>query len=351
MQKLLGLILACVLTIPILSDVVKVNAQDTQGHYDLYMSVDDFDADFKTLGKSYISPSIYVPYSVSTAEDSYNLTKTETSDVVTIKADGYAFNPEYSFITLTNAVEAYFDADKATFVRDNFDYTQFGVSGEKEKTVGDCTFRFLKGNGHTGFKLDITRAGIFSDLDNTLDTSAIARMYGEGIIKGVGDGKFEPNRDVTRAEFAVMFARLMGYSADKDESLDDERFEDIKSGDVNQSWYIGEVNYMAEQGLIMGYPLANGNFAYLPNNNISREEMYVIAHRYLLNNGGVTRLEIYDNYFVNDIDQVSDWAADAIDAMLHAGMIRTRGESIEPKSAAMRLEAAEMFDKAREYTR
>lgn len=40
-------------------------------------------------------------------------------------------------------------------------------------------------------------------------------MFDKGIITGYEDGSFKPNNTITRAEFAAMVCRMMGYASDE----------------------------------------------------------------------------------------------------------------------------------------
>ena len=87
-------------------------------------------------------------------------------------------------------------------------------------------------------------------------------------IKGYGDNKFEPNKTITRAEVAMIFARL---SLNKS-TAGAQQFKDVKAGD----WYKTAVDIIARQGVIKGYE--DGTFK--PNQLITRREFAVIAARY-----------------------------------------------------------------------
>ena len=87
-------------------------------------------------------------------------------------------------------------------------------------------------------------------------------------IKGYGDNKFEPNKTITRAEVAMIFARL---SLNKS-TAGAPQFKDVKAGD----WYKTAIDIIARQGVIKGYE--DGTFR--PNQPITRREFAAIAARY-----------------------------------------------------------------------
>ncbi len=63
---------------------------------------------------------------------------------------------------------------------------------------------------------------IFIDVDeNAWYKNAVNTLASEGIIAGVGNGKFEPERDVTRAEFTAMAMRFAGEKAEGENIFSD----------------------------------------------------------------------------------------------------------------------------------
>ena len=87
-------------------------------------------------------------------------------------------------------------------------------------------------------------------------------------IKGYGDNTFGPNRTITRAEVAMIFARLSINQSVSGAP----QFTDVKAGD----WYKKAVDIVARQGVVKGYE--DGTFR--PNQPITRREFAAIAARY-----------------------------------------------------------------------
>jgi hypothetical protein len=89
-------------------------------------------------------------------------------------------------------------------------------------------------------------------------------------IGGYPNGTVRPNGDITRAEVAIIFYRLIKYT---DKGLPyDNVFTDVADGD----WYAHEVSYLAELGIMQGY--SNGTFR--PNAKITREEFATVISRF-----------------------------------------------------------------------
>ncbi len=92
-----------------------------------------------------------------------------------------------------------------------------------------------------------------------------------GIIKGYSDNTFRPDDNVTRAEAAAIFARLIADK--KNESVKGTpSFKDTP----NNKWYSAFVGYLEKYNIISGYE--DGTFR--PDESITRAEFVTIAVRY-----------------------------------------------------------------------
>ena len=97
---------------------------------------------------------------------------------------------------------------------------------------------------------------------------AVNVLASMGIIKGVGEGQFAPERTITRAEFAAIATRFA--NASNEGGLD---FTDIGS----DAWYYSAVLTAVNYGWINGYP--DGSFK--PNNTITRAEVVIVVNNML----------------------------------------------------------------------
>lgn len=98
--------------------------------------------------------------------------------------------------------------------------------------------------------------------------NAISTLSNMGIINGYDDGSFQPNASITRAEFTAIATRFFDYTAEYDGA-----FNDVASG----SWYADYVQTAVDMGLVDGYP--DGGFH--PNSYITRAEAVTIVNRVL----------------------------------------------------------------------
>lgn len=98
--------------------------------------------------------------------------------------------------------------------------------------------------------------------------NAVSTLSNMGIINGYEDGTFQPNASITRAEFTAIATRFFDYTAEYDGA-----FNDVASG----SWYADYVQAAVDMGLVDGYP--DGGFH--PNSYITRAEAVTIVNRVL----------------------------------------------------------------------
>ncbi|HEY8363492.1 MAG TPA: family 10 glycosylhydrolase [Tissierellaceae bacterium] len=163
---------------------------------------------------------------------------------------------------------------------------------------------------------------------------AIDSLYERKIINGVGNGKFEPSKNITRADFLIMVMNF--YSISPEETIED-NFSD--AGNKYYTKYLGTAKKM---GLIYGV----GNNQYHPEKNMTRQDMFVILYRIQnmlgktnenMNNGKKTFEEF------NDIDKIDDYAVEALKSFVNKGIIQGDGNKLHPKSLATRAETAQVL--------
>jgi len=107
----------------------------------------------------------------------------------------------------------------------------------------------------------------FSDVASHWAKSSINDMGSRMVISGVGNNNFEPDRDITRAEFSAIAVRALGFTP----GIGDKTFSDV----ANTAWYYGYIQTAAANGIITG--CSDGSFA--PNDKITREQAMTIIAR------------------------------------------------------------------------
>lgn len=89
-----------------------------------------------------------------------------------------------------------------------------------------------------------------------------------GLMNGVGDGKFNPDGTVTRAMLATVLYRQAGSPDVQNASA----FPDVNPGE----WYGKAIAWAADAGIVTGYP--DGTFD--PNKAVTRQELATMFYRY-----------------------------------------------------------------------
>ena len=162
---------------------------------------------------------------------------------------------------------------------------------------------------------------------------SVEKAVVQGLVTGVGGGKFEPSRTLNRAEFTTMLWRMAGSPKAENAA----GFRDVEPG----TWYSDAIDWAAEQGYVTG----TGDSAFSPNASISRQEAVTILFRY---SGGVSGAELmfssmYDSQFT-DSDSIAPWAESALDWAIYRGVITgTSQTTVSPTATATRAEAAALF--------
>ncbi|MCR8659764.1 carbohydrate-binding domain-containing protein [Paenibacillus endoradicis] len=109
----------------------------------------------------------------------------------------------------------------------------------------------------------------FTDVNsNDVSYNAIKSLYEQGIMIGTSSTRFSPNSPVTRASAITTLGRLL-----KIEQAESSSFNDV----VKNSWYSGYVGWAAQSGIVIGD--GKGNF--MPNANVTVEQMKLIISRYV----------------------------------------------------------------------
>lgn len=106
-------------------------------------------------------------------------------------------------------------------------------------TVGSVSWKDLSLTGENG------RALLFSDIDTNAAKASILRMANAGYLEGVGNGLFQPDATVTRAQMAEMTRRLLKLPIESYEGL----FSDVLEGD----WFASCTEAVCRSGIMVGY--------------------------------------------------------------------------------------------------
>lgn len=184
----------------------------------------------------------------------------------------------------------------------------------------------------------ISNAVRFEDMDGHWAEATVTDMGARMIVQGSGDGKFDPDRNITRAEFAALLVRGLGLGA----SEYDGGFTDVAGKD----WYSGVVQTAYEYGLIGGFE--DGGFR--PNEMLTREQaMRIIAEAMKLTGLAAHLTErpaedVLQAY--GDASEIAPWALSGIASSVQAGIVSGRdGGKLAPKAYMTRAEVAAIIQR------
>ena len=115
---------------------------------------------------------------------------------------------------------------------------------------------------------NMTKSNGYNDMkDGAWYTCAVSTLSKMGIIKGYEDGSFKPDASISRAEFAAIAARF-----DPDGNKTPATFSDVSS-----HWAKDEISIAANHGWVKGYE--DGSFK--PDQKITRAETMTLVNRVL----------------------------------------------------------------------
>ena len=148
-----------------------------------------------------------------------------------------------------------------------------------------------------------------------------------GLMGGYGNGRFGPNDNLSRAQFAqILFNKegrpVVNYLL---------RYNDVADG----AWYTEAVRWATSQGVVSGY----GNGMFGPNDNITREQLAVMLWRYA-GSPAATEKELH----FTDADKASGYALEALRWAVENGVMGGYGNGqLAPQGLATRAQVAQML--------
>ncbi len=205
---------------------------------------------------------------------------------------------------------------------------ELGVEGEKVKCCTVCS-EIRETESIPALKKEMT----FTDVKaEHWYYNAVEYCFMEGIISGVGDNKFAPQTELSRA----MLVRILWNMEDCPKPTGD-YFTDIGT----DRWYTDAVNWAAENGIVAGMDSEH----FCPEDSITREQLAAIMQRYSAYLGNDTSARA-DLYGYDDSDKISSWAYESMQWAVSTGLISGRSETIlAPKGTATRAETAQIIYK------
>ncbi|MDR0268193.1 S-layer homology domain-containing protein [Paenibacillus sp.] len=203
------------------------------------------------------------------------------------------------------------------------------VSVHDVKLVDSKLNAAAAGKAEISIENSITSTTIaLKDIEGHWAKDSIQEAVRQGWITGYANGTFQPNKEVTRTEFAAMLIRALG-----DNSTD--RSQPLKFTDVQQipPWARPLVEAAVLRGIMNGYE--NGSFG--PGKLITRAEMATMAIRSL---NLAEAVKNSDQPSFADNNQIPAWAKPYAAAVEQKGIMKGRsGNMFAPGAHATRAEA------------
>lgn len=176
---------------------------------------------------------------------------------------------------------------------------------------------------------------LYADTEGHWSERYINTATEKGLFKGDENGFFNPDEDVTRAQFVTVLWRMAGSpTAD----VVDAPFADISSQSE-------EFKTAIAWGYTNGYINGTSATTFEPDENLTREAAVKILHAY---SGGQSGIElvfsfIYDGYF-KDSNQISGWAKPSVYWGIYYKMLSgTSADTLSPQGTATRAQLAKIL--------
>ena len=274
----------------------------------------------------------------------YKEAAVKADDEFTVVVNNYRYNGGGNYVAWLNEHGCKFianDPDRVIYS------TQFDMlQGEDEGQARTLLTRYIedqtKTNGGIEPKIDSTWKLIdgtgdedrnpFEDVKETdWFYDIVMEMVKAGVVNGKTPTTFEPNSNVTRAEFVTMLYRYDGENKVDAPFV----FTDVEK----DFWYTDPIAWAAANGIVNGMTPTT----FEPDTQITREQIVTILYRYA-KYANLDTTASDDLSAFADADKVSDWALDAMKWAVANGIVNGDEKSrINPQDYATRAEAVAMI--------
>lgn len=176
------------------------------------------------------------------------------------------------------------------------------------------------------------KAASFADVKETdWFHAAVQYAAANGFFSGTSATTFSPNGTMTRGMFVTVLARMAGVKA-ADYSAADNGFTDVSP----DAYFAPFVTWAAKYGITGG----TGEGTFSPNALITRQQMAVFFVKYFETMGVDYATGANITTQPGDLDQVADWAKDAVLKLWKQGLLSGDGKNFDPNGDASRAQAA-----------
>lgn len=174
------------------------------------------------------------------------------------------------------------------------------------------------------------QAATFPDIEGHWAREAVEKAVADGYVRGYPDGRFLPERAVSRAEFVSMVNNALQLRSENKVQL---AFSDVKESD----WFSEE---LAKAGYVR-YIKGTSVTTFSPDDVITRQEAALMLSRFLPK-AGMTGKDVLDAY--PDRENVEAWAEEGVAITLNKGYMRGHANGLlAPLGTLTRAEAVTLI--------
>ena len=175
----------------------------------------------------------------------------------------------------------------------------------------------------------VSHASNFNDVAGHWADFYISKVYDENIIKGYPNGRFHPDKAVTRAEFAAIVNKA--FELDKIDVSEEISYIDV----VSSSWYYHDIEIAVNAGYAGGY----SDNTFKPNTSITRQEAAVMLSRLITAGKKSGNLKSY-----SDVSKIESWATDAFAKLNGKGYLGAYDDNrLHPADPLTRAQTAKII--------
>ncbi len=204
-------------------------------------------------------------------------------------------------------------------------------------TEGSGTASISKGDLTVVISLTLDGRSPFADTAGHWGTSYLCSLYHKGVLTGVqqGDSLYaNPDKGVTRAEFAVLLARFMNLNTDDYADIDTP-FADMDRVDA---WAANAVRAMYALGIVGGIEQSDGTMIYDPQATLSRSQAVTMLGRARNEEPLSADLSIF-----TDEGEILDYAREHFETMVALGVMNGSYGRLNPNNAMTRAEICKVL--------
>ncbi|OEF97639.1 S-layer homology domain-containing protein [Desulfuribacillus alkaliarsenatis] len=221
------------------------------------------------------------------------------------------------------------------------------------------------------YGLLVVKSSSFVDMIDHWAYESVKNLTDRQILKGINiDGElyFEPNRNITRAEFVTILTRAVGLHAGKQYSHSNLDYTSISNPqgvmyvDIDEKdWFEHYIRLAKTNNLINGY----NDQTFRPLDYITREQAVVILYnaknfvhaktssgQKINYNGGIdysASTDIDKLMLYADAKQISSWSIEAFRLLVSEQLIKGYEGKLHPKNNLTRAQAAVLIERLLEY--